>query len=113
MQIGKFISRRTVLTLGNDANAVYEYDLGNRLLKLTNNIDSDTAIVFDYDEYDMVGNRFMFTSRRFDDESGPVLLKGQPYNYIRIASVKIFKAIVYGGVMFSLRSRASMKKWSP
>jgi len=44
------------LTLGNDANAVYDYDIANRLLYLTNNI-NDINIVFDYNDYDKVGNR--------------------------------------------------------
>ena len=51
------LSRRTLLTLANDANVVYEYDLANRLTKLTNNIDEGNSIIFDYDNYDDVGNR--------------------------------------------------------
>lgn len=58
------LSRRTLLTLGNDANAVYEYDLNNRLIKLANNIDDSNSIVFEYSDYDKVGNRL---SMKFDD----------------------------------------------
>ena len=58
------LSRRTLLTLLNDANAVYEYDLGNRLKKLTNNLSSSNSIVFDYNDYDKVGNRL---SMKVDD----------------------------------------------
>jgi YD repeat-containing protein len=48
---------RTQLTLGNDANVAYEYDLANRLTKLTNHIDDANSIIFAYDNYDHVGNR--------------------------------------------------------
>ncbi|MCK5612960.1 RHS repeat protein [Candidatus Pacearchaeota archaeon] len=58
------LSRRTLLTLGNDANAVYDYDLGNRLETLTNNLDDTNSIVFDYNDYDKVGNRL---SCKIDD----------------------------------------------
>lgn len=58
------LSRRTLLTLGNDANAVYEYDIANQLLKLTNNIDDGNSIIFDYSDYDKVGNRL---SCKIDD----------------------------------------------
>jgi len=51
------LSRRTLLTLGNDANVVYEYDLNNRLTKLTNYLDDTNSIIFDYSNYDDVGNR--------------------------------------------------------
>jgi RHS repeat-associated protein len=51
------LSRRTKSTVLNDANAVYEYDLNNRLLKVTNNIDDGNTIIFDYNDYDKVGNR--------------------------------------------------------
>ncbi len=51
------LSRRTELTLGNGASVVYEYDLGNRLTKLTNHISSTEAISFEYADYDKVGNR--------------------------------------------------------
>ncbi|MFA6426702.1 MAG: DUF6531 domain-containing protein, partial [Phycisphaerae bacterium] len=51
------LSRRTTMTYGNDANAVYEYDLGNQLTKLTNNFDDTNSTVFEYSEYDKVGNR--------------------------------------------------------
>jgi YD repeat-containing protein len=40
------LSRRILLTLGNDANAVYEYDLANRLKKLTNKPPSICKILF-------------------------------------------------------------------
>jgi len=63
------LSRRTLVTLGNDANAVYEYDLGNRLTKLTNNLDDTNSIVFDYANYDKVGNRL---SMKIDDSNAHV-----------------------------------------
>jgi len=49
------LSRRKLLTLGNDANAVYSYNIGDRLTKLDNKI-SANHLVFDY-TYDNVGNR--------------------------------------------------------
>ena len=58
-----------MVTLGNDANAVYEYDIGNRLKKLTNNIDSGNPIVFDYANYDKVGNRL---SMKVDSDNAHV-----------------------------------------
>jgi RHS repeat-associated protein len=63
------LSRRTVLTLLNDANVVYEYDLGNRLKKLTNNLTGSNSIVFDYNDYDKVGNRL---SMKVDDANAHV-----------------------------------------
>lgn len=51
------LSRRTLLTYGNDANIVYSYDLGNRLKRLTNNINETEAIDFNYADYDKLGNR--------------------------------------------------------
>ena len=63
------LSRRTLLTLGNDANAVYEYDLNNRLTKLTNNLDDTNSIIFDYSNYDKVGNR---KSCKIDDADAHV-----------------------------------------
>ncbi|MHC4068615.1 MAG: RHS repeat domain-containing protein [Planctomycetota bacterium] len=63
------LSRRTLLTLGNDANAIYEYDLGNRLTKLTNNIDDINSITFEYASYDNVGNRL---SMKIDDANSHV-----------------------------------------
>lgn len=63
------LSRRTLVTLGNDANAVYEYDLGNRLTKLTNNIDDTNSITFEYSNYDKVGNRL---SMKIDDANAYV-----------------------------------------
>jgi len=51
------LSRRTLLTLGNDANAVYEYDIANRLKKLKNKFNSTQSQVFEYSDYDKVGNR--------------------------------------------------------
>jgi len=63
------LSRRTLLTLGNDANAVYDYDLANRLKKLTNNISDANSIVFDYSDYDKVGNRL---SCKIDDADAHV-----------------------------------------
>lgn len=69
------LGRRTLLTLGNDANTVYEYDLNNRLIKLTNNIDDTNSIVFDYNDYDKVGNKL---SCKIDD------LNTQMYYYDEI-----------------------------
>ena len=63
------LSRRTLLTYLNDANAVYEYDLGNRLKKLTNNLSSSNSIVFDYNDYDKVGNRL---NMKVDDANAHV-----------------------------------------
>jgi YD repeat-containing protein len=63
------LSRRTLLALGNDVNAIYEYDLGNRLTKLTNNLDDTNSIVFDYASYDKVGNRL---SMKIDDANSHV-----------------------------------------
>lgn len=54
------LSRREKVTLGNDANAVYEYDLANRLTKLTNHINDGNSIIFEYANYDHVGNRLSF-----------------------------------------------------
>lgn len=51
------LSRRTQMTLGNGASAIYAYDLNNRLTKLTNHISPTEAISFDYANYDRVGNR--------------------------------------------------------
>ncbi len=61
------LSRRTLLTLGNDANTVYEYDLANRLTKLTNNLDVSNSIIFEYADYDKVGNRL--TCKVDDDDA--------------------------------------------
>ena len=61
------LSRRTLVTLGNDANAVYEFDIANRLTKLANDfndISEPNTIVFDYNDYDNVGNRL---SMKVDD----------------------------------------------
>ena len=61
------LGRRKLLTLGNDANVAYEYDLGNRLLKLTNNINETDSIVYDHNDYDKVGNRLRC---KIDDADG-------------------------------------------
>ncbi|NIP27199.1 MAG: hypothetical protein GWN67_28365, partial [Phycisphaerae bacterium] len=58
------LSRRTLLTLLSDANIVYEYDIGNRLKKLINNLNGGNSIVFDYNDYDKVGNQL---SMKVDD----------------------------------------------
>jgi RHS repeat-associated protein len=50
------LDRRTLLTLGNNASIAYEYDLADRLTKLTNHV-NDVNIIFDYSSYDKVGNR--------------------------------------------------------
>ena len=75
------LSRRTLLTLGNDANAVYEYDLGNRLEKLTNNLDDSNSIVFDYNNYDNVGNRL---SCKIDDANTQVYTYDNLYQLIYV-----------------------------
>ncbi len=54
----------SVVMLGNDANTVYMYDIANHLKKLTNNIDDGNSIVFEYADYDHVGNRL---SCKIDD----------------------------------------------
>lgn len=55
------LSRRTLMMLGNDANAVYVYDLANRLTSLTNNLpDANDTMSFDY-TMDKVGNRLTMT----------------------------------------------------
>ena len=69
------LSRQTLVTLKNDANAVYEYDIGNRLKKLTNNIDDTNSIIFDYADYDKVGNR---QSCKIDN------LEAHVYNYDKL-----------------------------
>lgn len=43
--------------------------MGNRLTKLTNNLDDTNSIVFDYNDYDKVGNRL---SMKIDDASAHV-----------------------------------------
>ncbi|MHC4122456.1 MAG: RHS repeat-associated core domain-containing protein [Planctomycetota bacterium] len=70
------LSRRTLLTLANDANAVYDYDLSNRLLVLTNNLDDTNSIVFDYNDYDDVGNRL---SCKVDDANAQVYAYDEIY----------------------------------
>ncbi len=51
------LSRRKLLTLGNDANAVYTYDLGGRLTQLKNKFNSATTQTISYSSYDNAGNR--------------------------------------------------------
>ena len=51
------LSRRTHMTLGNGASAAYEYDLANRLTKLTHHVSGTDVLTFDYPDYDRVGNR--------------------------------------------------------
>jgi RHS repeat-associated protein len=63
------LSRRTLVTLGNDSNAVYEYDIANKLSKLTSNIDDGNSITFEYGSYDHVGNR---KSCKIDDANAHV-----------------------------------------
>ena len=70
-----------MLTLGNDANAVYEYDLGNRLEKLTNNLDDTNSIKFDYADYDNVGNRL---SCKIDDANTQVYTYDNLYQLIYV-----------------------------
>jgi RHS repeat-associated protein len=62
------LSRRKTLTLGNNANAAYEFDIANRLENLTNEC-NDVNIVFEYAKYDKVGNRL---SCKVDDEDAHV-----------------------------------------
>jgi len=75
------LSRRTLVTLGNDANTVYEYDLGNRLKKLTNNLDDTNSIVFDYNDYDKVGNRL---SMKVDDANAHIYTYDNLYQLINV-----------------------------
>jgi len=70
------LSRRTLLTLGNDANVVYEYDLASRLTKLTNNIDDMNSLAFAYDHHDKVGNRL---SLKIDDANEQVFTYDSVY----------------------------------
>jgi len=51
------LSRRILLIYGSGANVVYQYDVGNQLRRLTNNIDDSDIIDFNYADYDKVGNR--------------------------------------------------------
>lgn len=51
------LSRRTLVSLANYAYTTYEYDIANRLKKLTNHINAGSSIIFDYNDYDKVGNR--------------------------------------------------------
>ncbi len=60
------LTRRTVVELGNNANTIYEYDLGNRL---TNNIDDGNSITFDYASYDNVGSGL---SMKIDNANAPI-----------------------------------------
>jgi hypothetical protein len=51
------LSRRTVLTYGSDANAVYTYDIGDRLTELRNKFNSTQTQTISYSSYDNAGNR--------------------------------------------------------
>ncbi len=62
------LSRRTLLTLGNGTEVEYEYDLADRLKKLTNEV-NDVNIVFEYTNYDKVGNRL---SMKVDSDNAHV-----------------------------------------
>ncbi len=53
------LGRRTCVTLCNDANAVYHYDISGKLEKITNNYPADSGN-FAY-SYDKVGNRKTMT----------------------------------------------------
>jgi len=59
---------------------VYEYDLANRLLKLTHNV-NDVDIVYDYNDYDKVGNRLRM---KVDDANAHVYKYDEIY---RLTSV--------------------------
>ncbi len=50
------LGRRTAVKYGNNT-ACYEYDLGNRLVRLTNSLTGGTTFDFNYADYDKVGNR--------------------------------------------------------
>lgn len=50
------LSRRTLLKYSNDANIVYQYDLGDRLTRVKNNAQGQSIDV-QYSQYDNVGNR--------------------------------------------------------
>jgi len=54
------LSRRTLLTLGNDANVVYEHDLAGRLTKLTNHIDDANGVAIEESAF---ANPYLFTGR--------------------------------------------------
>jgi len=56
------LSRRTVLTLHDDSdvNVIYEYDIANKLMVLTNNFGGSGWGTFNY-TYDKVGNRLTMT----------------------------------------------------
>ena len=59
---------------------MYEYDLANRLLKLTHNV-NDVDIVYDYNDYDKVGNRLRM---KVDDANAHVYKYDEIY---RLTSV--------------------------
>jgi len=51
------LSRRTQVTYGNNTKITYEYDISNRLTRLSNDINGLKIIDFNYTDYDKVGNR--------------------------------------------------------
>ncbi|UCE98682.1 MAG: RHS repeat-associated core domain-containing protein [Planctomycetota bacterium] len=73
------LSRRTLITLGNDTNSVYEYDIADRLKKLTINFNDTSNIVFNYEDYDKVGNRL---SAKKDDANTYVYTYDEIYQLI-------------------------------
>jgi RHS repeat-associated protein len=70
------LGRRELATLGNDANTVYEYDIADRLKKITNNVNESASIASDYNNYDKVGNR---KSCKIDDEDAQVYTYDELY----------------------------------
>jgi RHS repeat-associated protein len=75
------LSRRTQLTLGNGSLVVYEYDLNNRLTRLTNHVSPTETINFDYAEYDRVGNRL---SCQIDDNPTQQYLYDNLYQLVYV-----------------------------
>jgi RHS repeat-associated protein len=51
------LDRRTSLAFGNGTDISYDYDIANRLTNLTNSYSGGITNVFDYNDYDKVGNR--------------------------------------------------------
>ena len=58
-----------------------DHDLGNRLKKLTNNLDDSNSIVFDYNDYDKVGNRL---SMKIDDANAHIYTYDNLYQLINV-----------------------------
>jgi RHS repeat-associated protein len=61
---------------GNKNIAEVVYQIASRLKKLTNNIDADDSIIFDYNDYDKVGNRLSY---KIDDANEQVYIYDKLY----------------------------------